>query len=538
MEISRFIEAFRSLDTTLDRRHALDTLVGELTSHEWRALHAILSQHTFPFDIVGQLPHEIVALIVGYLDIAQPYSLQRVSRRWQSIMESLAVRKVGLHNWYRDTMSLHHLDSATCTRMAQRIHAFRTGKPCSHFMIEFDRSIVSPTLVEDTLLWIPEDHPYDGTRLGDCICLLNLRSWNFRKLRGDAREQVHSFTASEDIVALMTFTHKCYVWELHGEGFKQFKVPSQDYLKTATCRERTVACAAVGAEKTSVYIWHFDSQHGQTFVIETNPQIPDDVELGPPYYDYIEAKEFLVRSTRLLLQPKTSSIIIITHAWACNVMAKIQPGSRTFGLQRALQLGPIVSSRFSYDGVCLDRSSLPLDSHFLEIRLICDYRKNYGLVPVDQQGHFTLEVACDGPEDEKRRQEFNPTSERSWSPSSTGWWNDVYFKPGEPYVQNIPDSMMYMATDAYMVGNTSGYEQHFLSIPRPGKRFRPGRDDYRACSNGSYLVRSFDSAAVVYCFDESNDRPKEDGPFFTEGVFLTLDTSVRSEPYNYKKWET
>lgn len=278
MEMSRFIEAFRCLPTTDSRQHALDALAGELTPHEWRALHTLLSARTFQLDIVGQLPLELVAQIFIHLDIAHPYRLQLVSRRWYFIMRSITVLRVGLHSWYHDTVDLHHLDFETCKQMAQRIQAFRTGKPCSHFLIRFDRPVMDPILTRDTVIWWPGD--FRSMARARFICVLNLSTWKFRKFRGEAREAVRSFVASDEIVALMTYTNICYVWELHGEGSKSFKVPSQAYFGCTTCRDRTVACVAVGAEYTSVFIWHFDSHRRQSFQIKNDRQIPEGLPLG------------------------------------------------------------------------------------------------------------------------------------------------------------------------------------------------------------------------------------------------------------------
>ncbi|KAH9871806.1 hypothetical protein J1614_006063 [Plenodomus biglobosus] len=100
MEMSRFIEAFRCLPTTDSRQHALDALAGELTSHEWRALHTLLSARTFQLDIVGQLPLELVAQIFSHLDIAHPYRLQLV--RTAKGHDSTRGESLTIHPRYQD----------------------------------------------------------------------------------------------------------------------------------------------------------------------------------------------------------------------------------------------------------------------------------------------------------------------------------------------------------------------------------------------------------------------------------------------------
>jgi hypothetical protein len=79
MDTSPFLEAFRRLQTAESRRDALNDLVNELTPYEWRALHAITSTRSFQFDIIGQLPLELIAQIFRHLDPSAPYRLQIVS---------------------------------------------------------------------------------------------------------------------------------------------------------------------------------------------------------------------------------------------------------------------------------------------------------------------------------------------------------------------------------------------------------------------------------------------------------------------------
>jgi len=73
--------------------------------------------------------------------------------------------------------------------------------------------------------------------------------------------------ASEEMVAMMTYSNTCYAWELHGTKSHKFRLPSMDYLYSATCRERSVACAALTHDQIAVFIWQFDTRQGQSFQI-------------------------------------------------------------------------------------------------------------------------------------------------------------------------------------------------------------------------------------------------------------------------------
>jgi hypothetical protein len=57
---------------------AVVALAQELSPSEWRALASHLNARTFQFDLVGNLPVEVVATIFSYLDTSTPFRLQVV----------------------------------------------------------------------------------------------------------------------------------------------------------------------------------------------------------------------------------------------------------------------------------------------------------------------------------------------------------------------------------------------------------------------------------------------------------------------------
>src|SRR5207253_2799785 len=98
-------------------------------------LHAIVASHPFQCDIIGSLPLELVAHVFSHLDIAAPYRLQSVSKRWNRNLRSLHILKTGLDQWYQGTANLQDADYASCMRRARAIHAFRTGNPSIVFKV-------------------------------------------------------------------------------------------------------------------------------------------------------------------------------------------------------------------------------------------------------------------------------------------------------------------------------------------------------------------------------------------------------------------
>lgn len=79
MDPTRLLQAFNDLPSTDSRQKALEALLNELTTYEWRSLHALTGARSFQFDIIGHLPIELVAHIFSYVDTSTPYRLQLVS---------------------------------------------------------------------------------------------------------------------------------------------------------------------------------------------------------------------------------------------------------------------------------------------------------------------------------------------------------------------------------------------------------------------------------------------------------------------------
>jgi hypothetical protein len=82
MATAALITAFKRL-TKHSRREALKALVEELDPYEWRTLHQATASRSFQYDIIGQLPVELVAQIFAHLDTSTPYRLQRVRQPWK-----------------------------------------------------------------------------------------------------------------------------------------------------------------------------------------------------------------------------------------------------------------------------------------------------------------------------------------------------------------------------------------------------------------------------------------------------------------------
>ncbi|KAI4908589.1 uncharacterized protein J4E92_010782 [Alternaria infectoria] len=196
-----------------EREQALKALTAELSPYEWRTLHATTSSRTFQFDVIGNLPVELVAQVFSHLDVAAPYRLQSVSRRWKHTLQSLHVIKASLNSWYQGTVNFQDADHALCQKKARKIHAFRTGKPRKVYKITPKDSIDDIYLAGNSLIW--QSLTFTPENQSRNVCVLDLATWDLRFLGGEGRERIIDVFVSSEIVALTTWANICYVHELH-----------------------------------------------------------------------------------------------------------------------------------------------------------------------------------------------------------------------------------------------------------------------------------------------------------------------------------
>ncbi|KAF1959802.1 hypothetical protein CC80DRAFT_406524 [Byssothecium circinans] len=250
------IHAFRALRTHDSRREALGALFLELSPYEWRCARELLEARTFQHDIIASLPVELVAHVFSYLDTSTPFHLQRVSRRWHTLLRSLDVVKPSLNEWYDGTLQLKDFNYTDCKQRAQNVHRFRSGGYVG-LSSKVEGSMVFHTrLVEETLVGCD---PSLRT-----LSVNNLRTGDAWQMHGDARDTISAVAASEEILAFATKSNTCYVSDLVGGQRSKFKLFANMFQALA-CRRRTVICGGVLPDHVEVYVWNFDTQKGSSF---------------------------------------------------------------------------------------------------------------------------------------------------------------------------------------------------------------------------------------------------------------------------------
>lgn len=94
--------------------------MNKIALHDLPEILALVNKK-IKFDIVGNLPIEVVALVFGYLDLEDVLRLQIVSRRWKTVLSSDVVQCAPIHAPTRWLQERYALDPANFLKKRLRI---------------------------------------------------------------------------------------------------------------------------------------------------------------------------------------------------------------------------------------------------------------------------------------------------------------------------------------------------------------------------------------------------------------------------------
>ncbi|KAF2814073.1 uncharacterized protein BDZ99DRAFT_410387 [Mytilinidion resinicola] len=359
--------AFRRLPSSTARAAALDALINELNHTEWRQLLAKLGSETFCVDIVGSLPVEIVIQIFGYLEISTPFQLQRVSRRWQTVLSSPDVLRgllclqgfnialpTGLP-LLGESPDVSH-DYLHCRKTAEVVHRFQTGAFAKSLIVGLPPGVdcsVTYSSFEDNIAW----PAYDNC----AVTVLNLPSGKSLSLTGEAREKIALVALSDQLVAFFTFTGIWYACDLVTGQRKSFRLPSAR-VPVFSCRGKTIAGVLRDEKcpgKHVAYVWDFDRQKCRTFDLRK----PDrkDLKAKPTGETFT-----LNPPSAVLVDPTSESLLI------CSKLASESD---------SLCSDALLYHRYSYSGDLIRSGKV----NYIEKSSDAVYFK-----PIDRRGRFQL----------------------------------------------------------------------------------------------------------------------------------------------------
>ncbi|KAL9000683.1 MAG: hypothetical protein Q9169_000719 [Polycauliona sp. 2 TL-2023] len=278
-------QVFRNLKGADERDRFIRTLLESLPRTSVRDIVGHAQSVDFRFDIIGNLPVEILFLIFHHLEIYQAFQLRRVSKWWQKILSAPALIDSLLRPW--DALGEVHLRMPPSTPIdealalkAEHLDAFRTGNPFSMAQGEWEIAACKGAY--------PLNVSYNHGRLAWLD--RSYRQLNIRHLEGGQNEisyttphraRIDLLGLSGDIAAVTTFSGKCYAIDLtDGSTAASITLPSAsaNYLAVAGKTLAVVQGDRTKINQHHVTIWSLDDRQTRYFDITSR-----DSALGDRY---------------------------------------------------------------------------------------------------------------------------------------------------------------------------------------------------------------------------------------------------------------
>ena len=176
-----------------------------------------LIETEFRFDIVANLPVELIPLVFQHLELYQSFQCRHVSSRWREILCADRVVKPLLQPW----RSTDHVELRIPSEFpsmsisdiyAEHQDAFQTGNAFSRFQIPHNQTFLDPdtffhhAYCDGSLAWVAH---VDGS---DLVYVHDLETGKERTFVPPGRESIDDIGLSQDLLVVMTTSARCYIW--------------------------------------------------------------------------------------------------------------------------------------------------------------------------------------------------------------------------------------------------------------------------------------------------------------------------------------
>ncbi|KAG7007570.1 hypothetical protein G7Y79_00009g026790 [Physcia stellaris] len=213
--LTRSLDCFRLEDP---RQLDVRSLYHSLSKQQIRDLKALIESTDFRFDIIANLPIELVTFVFQHLELFHTFQFRRVSRRWLEVLSADEVVKTLIRPWTStEDIKLrtpHPLLSSqqVLDMYAEHQDAFQTGNAFSRIQIPHgqrihdDVTLFTHAYSHGSLAWVGE--------LGqsDAVYLRDLESGLERTFMPTEREEIDEIVLSETLLVATTKSSRCYIW--------------------------------------------------------------------------------------------------------------------------------------------------------------------------------------------------------------------------------------------------------------------------------------------------------------------------------------
>ena len=267
-------------------------LARHLTYDHFRALFSTKSSSVVDnldcfihYDIIAELPVEIIQNIFLYLPLYECFNAQRVSRRWRKLLSAPQTIEYLLRWWYprgeTDLCIPNDLSvEAIMNLKAEHVDAFRTGHPFSKItLLGVPDDLPAPShdgiaYAHGVLAWTNRD-PSDLTARS--IGTLDLKTHLRKNFIAEDRTSFHTVAMSSSIIAALDHAGRCHVWDIsHPNRRYLLQLPSAGYDKMeASGPALAIASSSQNTEgKIEIFTWSSQSLKTQSFLLPLHPVQP------------------------------------------------------------------------------------------------------------------------------------------------------------------------------------------------------------------------------------------------------------------------
>ena len=462
------------------------------------------------YDIIAELPLEIIQKIFLYLPLHQCFKAQRVSRRWREVLSAPQTIECLIQWWYprgeTDLCIPNHLSpEATLNLKAEHIDAFRTGHPFSKSNLDgMPDRMDGIVYAHGVLAWINLD---PSSHVGRSIEMLDLKTHLRRRLMSEDRSLFRTIAISSSIIAALDLMGRCHVWDInHPDKNFLLQLPSARYYRIVASGPALAIASDHGRRGIEVLTWSSRTMITHSF--------PLPLHLAPAS----------LREWKIVLNPNGESLFLF------QIISSKRYGAS--GTRRDLYA--LYFTHTSLDGqVCAQGQSEWLSSIYRASEDFDDSTTMNGVAEFNNPATlwlFNRISPC--PEHDYRTYDlimiricFNfeqasfEVEEKVFT--STGWVKDCRVWPyiwkdvmcwGDPADEctRIIDFKESTCEQTKLVSNSSLYRRK-SNVERPSKVNLEPNEEEMCLGDETFLVHVDRSGCwKVWCFDKNIQMPNED----------------------------
>ncbi|KAI4235964.1 MAG: hypothetical protein LQ349_002839 [Xanthoria aureola] len=519
---------FKKLKGTDERGEFIQRLLKSLPGKHVREIVGHVQSLYLYFDIIGNLPIEILGLIFQHLELYQAFQLRRVSKRWQQILSAPDLIENLLHPW--DALGKVHLRmppdisvEAALALKAEHVDAFRTGNPFSMVQGEWEVAPGNggyPLMVSYShgrLAWL--DHS-DRT-----LHVRNLEDGQEISCTPPDRARIDMLGLSSEIVAAITFSGKCYAWNIitgDPAATLQLSSASADFL-AVTGSFVAIVQKLQDSNRHCVTVWSLDDYKTRSFeFIPRNSQ-------SDHYYSY--KLHILIDSIVILERVKgpPDEVFFTRFTPSGEIIAEGSSGSlhRTFrsGYEHFVVLPqPESEETMSRDLLDPTRPSINDDGAKLHKIRNAVLRGTCGNLCLVFDSRNNRLQALGEPAISCREFEIGPSPANYWY-----FWKNMAFRfcedtPGNPLSAAVdlqrrtlvPDYTHRLNDGPWTTSGTNWPIARSESrSPSPAYEYDGslGRRPIWFCGDDIYMIRVYPRGYTAFCFDKNITMANEDEMF-------------------------